>query len=115
MVQTSYWHVLVKDHRKTLEQLFGNIAQGKISDEFTQLKHRYLAYGRTPDAVNKVNAAQRSLIENAQLFHEEVSEDNYQIALEAFKAYMRTLFPHWRWTRELSAAFDAYQYEFHLI
>jgi len=109
--QDSYWHVLVRNHRDALAQLFVNIAQGKLAAEFEHLKSRYLSYGASKQDREKVEAAQRVFLASATHFND--TEMDYQIALESFKGFMRTLYKHWKWTRELSEAFDPYQYEFH--
>lgn len=111
--QDSYWHVLVRKHRKTLEQLFLNIAQEKLSAEFDHLKRRYLSYGASKEERVRVETAQRNFLTSAERFQETGADEDYQKALENFKTFMRTLFDHWMWTRELSEAFEPYQYEFH--
>jgi len=112
-VQHSYWHELVEKHQETLKQLFVNVADDKLSAEFDQLKNRYLSYDGVSEADRaKVDVAQLAFLASAADFRRTRSQENYQHALEGFKSFMRAMFEHWRWTRELSEAFDPYQYEF---
>ncbi len=110
--QDSYWHSLL-GQQETLKQLFLNIAQGKLSAEFDHLQHRYLAYASDDDRV-KVARAQSRLLASADQFRSTRSYAEYLNALESFKAFMRSLYDHWIWTRELSDVYEPYQYKFHL-
>jgi hypothetical protein len=108
--QDSYWHVLL-GHQATLEQLFLNIAQGKLANEFDHLERRYLVHASEEERAS-VAQAQDGLSVSAAKYRVRRTKENYQATLESFKAFMRSLYDPWVWTRELSDVYEPYQYEF---